>query len=118
MLAAISPAVMRAVEGLRLQRRGQIDGRLRSLSGIGTQKTLVLLIFLSTPTNKQTGLFLPHLWTHRRSAACLCMGFVLQASFLMWGVLCQMLLSAGNEQLGVFLHDFVRVLELKNTPFE
>lgn len=31
----------------------------------------------------------------------------------MWGILCQMLLSAGNEQLGVFLLGVVHVLELK-----
>lgn len=33
----------------------------------GTQteeKTLVLVIFLSTPTNKKSGLFLAHSWTH------------------------------------------------------
>lgn len=52
---------------------------------------------------------------HRRPCVftCLCTGFALQGCFLMWGIPCQMFRSAGNEQLGVFLLGFVRVLGLK-----
>lgn len=89
------------------------------LPAIGTQteeKTLVLIIFLATPTNKKSGLFLAHSWTHGhvrlevrrrlRVFTSRCMAFVFQGCFLMKGVLRHTLLSAHDEHL-------VCVMELK-----
>lgn len=68
----------------------------------------------------------PHVWlaVPRRPPVfiCLCMGFVLQARFLTWGLACHMTLSAGNEQLlvGILFYFFIspicpRFFELKCT---